>query len=342
MIEGKDWHQKEAAKVPARISGAKNGKMNLNLLDTLRRAAGLLTGLGFLAIPPCLATPLTDAVRDGHYEQVEALLRQGVAVDAVDNQHMPSALAIAVNKNSSQVALFLIQNGANVNAIHPVSQCSLLQLAAATPMRGDIIRMVKVLVANGADLRAVTPRCGTALMSAARAGHLDIVDYLLKQGADVNQLANGSSTLLEAIFNEQFAVAKWLLEHGADPNLPVRNGATVLHLTAERRPDFFETLLNNGGYFSTDNQGHGVLSYAMHGGNETLVTWLFKLPWPQEQLDDALRTATRKEHLQWVNSLLLLKANPLAENRFQSQEGSAVNISRALGNKSLEMLFQQH
>ena len=268
-----------------------------------------------MLIFPCLATPLTDAVRDGHYEQIESLIVQGVTVDSVDTRHSPTALTIAVSKNSSEVARLLIQNGAKVNVTHPSSQCSLLQIAAATPMKGNITRMVVLLVESGADLHTVTPTCGTALMSAARTGHSDIANYLLKQGVDINQLAIGSSALMEAVLNKQFAMAKELLDLGADPNLPLLNGATALHLTAEKMPEFFSPLLNNGGHFTTDKQGQGVLTYAIMGGNETLLTWLFKLPWPQDQLDDALRMATRKNHPSWVNSLLILGAKPSRQAR---------------------------
>jgi len=295
-------------------------KSVLALLN-LKNAVAIFSGsLGFLLILPCLATPLTDAVRDGHYEQIESLIRQGVAVDAVDNRLSPSALAIAVSKNASLVAHLLIQNGAKVNAIHPGNRCSLLQNAAATPMQGNIIKMVALLVESNADLHAVTPTCGTALMSAARTGHSEIAKYLLKQGADVNQLAIGSSALMEAILNRQFSVAEELLNLGADPNLPILDGATALHLTAEKMPGFFSTLLNNGGHFTTDNQDRGVLTFAIMGGNETLVTWLFKLPWPQAQLDDALRMATRKNHLSWENSLLTLGAKPTFKKSFHLKE----------------------
>ena len=42
-------------------------------------------------------------------------------------------------------------------------------------------------MAAGADVDAVVPGDETALINAARSGHLDVVTYLVEHGADVNQ-----------------------------------------------------------------------------------------------------------------------------------------------------------
>ncbi|HSF14850.1 MAG TPA: ankyrin repeat domain-containing protein [Vicinamibacteria bacterium] len=61
----------------------------------------------------------------------------------------------------------------------------------------------------------------SALLLAARQGHLEAVEALLQAGADVNQVAEGSKTspLLIATMNGHFDLASYLLERGADPNL---------------------------------------------------------------------------------------------------------------------------
>jgi ankyrin repeat protein len=61
----------------------------------------------------------------------------------------------------------------------------------------------------------------TALLLAAREGHFASVDALLRGGADINQVAEGSKTspLLVAAMNGQFDLAKHLLDLGANPNL---------------------------------------------------------------------------------------------------------------------------
>jgi ankyrin repeat protein len=71
----------------------------------------------------------------------------------------------------------------------------------------------------------------TALLHAARQGHVEAAMALLDGGADVNQVSagDGTSPLLMAIINAQFDLALRLLERGASPNLASKqNGATPL------------------------------------------------------------------------------------------------------------------
>lgn len=71
----------------------------------------------------------------------------------------------------------------------------------------------------------------TALLHAARQGHLAAARALLDGGANVNAVSGGDGTspLLMATINGQFDMAMLLLERGADPNLAARvNGATPL------------------------------------------------------------------------------------------------------------------
>jgi ankyrin repeat protein len=71
----------------------------------------------------------------------------------------------------------------------------------------------------------------TALLHAARQGHIATVTALVEGGADVNAVSagDGTSPLLMAAINGQFDTAMLLLDRGAYPNLAARvNGATPL------------------------------------------------------------------------------------------------------------------
>src|SRR5690606_37441052 len=60
----------------------------------------------------------------------------------------------------------------------------------------------------------------TALLFAAREGHVETALTLLDSGAELDQVSgDGTSPLLIAIMNGQFDLAKLLIERGADPNL---------------------------------------------------------------------------------------------------------------------------
>ncbi len=71
----------------------------------------------------------------------------------------------------------------------------------------------------------------TALLHAARQGHVEAATALLDGGADVNQPSAGDGTtpLLMTVVNAQFDLALLLLDRGADPNLVSKeNGAAPL------------------------------------------------------------------------------------------------------------------
>ena len=70
----------------------------------------------------------------------------------------------------------------------------------------------------------------TALLHAAREGHVEAAAALLDGGADIDQAsADGTSPLLMAALNGQFDLALVLVEHGADPDLAAStDGATPL------------------------------------------------------------------------------------------------------------------
>ena len=71
----------------------------------------------------------------------------------------------------------------------------------------------------------------TALLHAARQGHIDAVKALLDAGADINQVSGGDGTspLLIASINGHFDLALELLARGADPDLASKAGVTPLY-----------------------------------------------------------------------------------------------------------------
>ncbi len=75
----------------------------------------------------------------------------------------------------------------------------------------------------------------TALIYAAREGHMDTVKDLVEAGADVNHVGGGSkmSPMVEAIINGHLDIAKYLLDKGADPNIVGLNGLAPLYATID-------------------------------------------------------------------------------------------------------------
>lgn len=74
----------------------------------------------------------------------------------------------------------------------------------------------------------------TALLYAAREGHVEAAIALIEARANINQVsADKFSPLVIAIINGHLDLAKSLLDHGADPNLATLSGLTALYATVD-------------------------------------------------------------------------------------------------------------
>ncbi|MDZ7693969.1 MAG: ankyrin repeat domain-containing protein [Balneolaceae bacterium] len=89
--------------------------------------------------------------------------------------------------------------------------------------------VIRYLVDNGAQLDRKNKEGRTALMFAASGPFPDVVQYLLEQGADPNRtdMAEGWSPLMYAAAEGNTEVVKILLSHGADPELKDKDGDTA-------------------------------------------------------------------------------------------------------------------
>jgi ankyrin repeat protein len=74
----------------------------------------------------------------------------------------------------------------------------------------------------------------TALLYAAREGHIDTARALVDGGANLNVASADKMTpMVMAIANGHYDLAKLLLDHGADPNLAADSGLTPLYATID-------------------------------------------------------------------------------------------------------------
>ncbi|MHB9147046.1 MAG: ankyrin repeat domain-containing protein [Candidatus Amoebophilus sp.] len=149
------------------------------------------------------------------------------------------------------------------------------------------------------------------LLDAAKNGDIELVKYLIGQGAEVNAKDNnGRTVLLIAAFNGRLATVKWLLENGASLEEKDKYGFTALLLAAVNgHIDTLKWLLANGASLEEkSNNGNTVLLIAAFNGRLATVKWLLENGASLEEKDNngftALLIAARNGHLATVKWLL--------------------------------------
>ncbi len=124
--------------------------------------------------------------------------------------------------------------------------------------------IVKYLVANGADINAKSDNGGTALMFAARDGQLEIVKYLVSKGANVNYTSKHYWTALKtAAGNGQLEVVKYLISKGANIRIKGREDVLIQALIFANNVELVKYLVSKGANVNAkDSSGESILMFA--------------------------------------------------------------------------------
>jgi ankyrin repeat protein len=161
------------------------------------------------------SSPLIDAVKAGNVDQVRALIKQRVDINAASPDGT-TALHWAVKSNSRELAQLLIAAGAKVNAANRYGVTPLT--LAATNGNGAI---AEALLKAGANPNVTVGEGETILMTAARAGNVATIKALVAHGADVNAAEQwqGQTALVYAAVENHADAVKVLVELGANVNV---------------------------------------------------------------------------------------------------------------------------
>ncbi|NJD25187.1 MAG: ankyrin repeat domain-containing protein [Betaproteobacteria bacterium] len=161
--------------------------------------------------PAALPTPtaFVNALELGDIAQARAWLDAGLPPDFMGSR-TGSGLMIGAWEGNIDLMRLFISRGADINRLNGNGESALI-LAA---WRGHL-PAVKWLIERGARINP-PPRQWSPLHYAVFAGHREIAEYLLGEGADINALStNGSSVLMMAVYEGREDMARLLLERGA-------------------------------------------------------------------------------------------------------------------------------
>lgn len=186
------------------------------------------------------STALHEAVRRGDKVILEEMLADGYDVNAVDERSGRTALCTAARIGNTDLARILISHGARAD--HVTMAEAVGGWGESQPSEKP---MIDLLLAHGA------PAGGSGLVSAVVYNRLDLAEYLISKGADVNAKGlglnssastfndpekDGSRPLFAAVDKRNPKMAELLLQHGADPTLPGESGFTAAQM-AKRTGD---------------------------------------------------------------------------------------------------------
>ena len=166
--------------------------------------------------------------------------------NVVEDRPAPAA-AKAAPKSEAEVdkAEAEAQEKAKADAIAKatvVLQSDLDVLARSMQMKSANYRFAKAKDKAGDAAARAPRRVGpeftggmSALLYAAREGHMDTVQALAAAGADVNLVAGGDkfSPMVMALVSGHLDIAQYLLDHNADPNAQSLSGMTALYATVD-------------------------------------------------------------------------------------------------------------
>ncbi|WII36624.1 ankyrin repeat domain-containing protein [Paenibacillus thiaminolyticus] len=189
---------------------------------------------------------LLGAAKKG--KEVRKYIKEGADVNAQDGSGRTPAM-LATLGGHTEVVRILIEAGADVNI-----QADNLDNPYLYAGAEGLLDILKLTIEAGADTKRTNRFGGTALIPAAEHAHLDVIEYLLTSSdVDVNHVNNlGWTALMEAVVlgsggePHQRAV-ELLIRHGADVNIPDRDGVTALSHAQSRGFTEIARLLEQAG-----------------------------------------------------------------------------------------------
>ena len=186
---------------------------------------------------------LADATKARDTAAVRTLLRQKVDVNSTQVNGM-TALHWAAYQDDLETAKLLVAAGANAKAVNRYGVTPL-----STACENGNGAMVELFLKAGADANTTLPGGETVLMTAARTGKVPAIKALLSHGANVNakEPRTGQTALMWAAAEGNAAAVETLIEAGADRRAREYGGFTsLLYAAREGHAEVVRVLLKSG------------------------------------------------------------------------------------------------
>ncbi|KAJ9598100.1 hypothetical protein L9F63_026796 [Diploptera punctata] len=174
-------------------------------------------------------TPLMQAAISGYANVVEILIHHGASINTTDKNGF-STLQLAISNRKHESVEVLLQNGADVEACSDENCRPPLIMAS---MLGSN-KTVQLLLDYNASINAIDDVGYTAVSLASSEGKTDVVETLLKRGAntEIRTHLNKRTSLILAAIRGRGPVMELLIKHGVPINETDKNNDTALTFAA--------------------------------------------------------------------------------------------------------------
>ncbi|XP_063416083.1 uncharacterized protein LOC134697729 [Mytilus trossulus] len=173
-------------------------------------------------------SPLLIACEKGHLKIVQSLIKSNSSMINLCDEDGRSPLFVACQKRRTQIAGFLLENGANLNSFDNKSRSPFY----AACRSGDLA-IVKLLYTKGVTKNHCNIWGSSPLFVASREGHFNVVEYLIDLKSDVSKAdSNEKTPLIVACEEGNVRIARILMESGADVNHCDKEKRSSLHVAS--------------------------------------------------------------------------------------------------------------
>ncbi|GFQ74066.1 ankyrin-3 [Trichonephila clavata] len=192
-------------------------------------------------------TSLHVAAMLGHTDLVQILLEEKADIFIKDSENM-SVIELAILKNKLNVVKLLMEmKKVDIN-LKGNGGLSLLHSSALV----GSLDITEYLVKNGANVNSKDINGSKPIHLATREGFKDIVEYYLNCNMEIDDLDGNNLTLLHiAATYGKVNICELLIERNADINAFNLNNETPIHLAAAKgHKDVIDILLHYGAYYN--------------------------------------------------------------------------------------------
>ena len=177
-----------------------------------------------------------------------------VVVDTGDIYKVRIGTRIDHSPEGLEIAKILLDNGVDVDAFRYIDEYDEETALMTASYWDGGIPFAQLLLDYGADINKQNYRGETAIYYAIYHKQKKMIDFLLKNGADIRIDNTWEPFILRMIVRKDIEFAEFLLERGANIDAQNKDGRSALHYAvSERQTDVVKFLLKNGANKNVSN-----------------------------------------------------------------------------------------